>query len=159
MVYRPKKVLKRPLKRKELSNDPQNVYSRERARKFREQGLCACGKKPREGRSQCENCRNSFKTYSIRLRSEMLNAYGHKCQCPGGCDVTEYEFLTLDHTNDNGAEHRAIVGFDGNAMCRWLKERGWPKDDFRLLCYNCNNAIWHRGYCAHETKIDWIDEL
>jgi hypothetical protein len=29
--------------------------------------------------------------------------------------------------------------------------RGYPKDNFQLLCMNCNFAKGHRGECPHQT--------
>ena len=31
-----------------------------------------------------------------------------------------------------------------------LKKLGWPKDRFRLLCTNCNQARAYFGVCPHE---------
>ncbi len=84
------------------------------------------------------------------LRAETLAAYGHICAC---CGETRAEFLAVDHTNGDGAAHRReIKAANGGAIYLWLKKRGFPKDRFRLLCHNCNNARAFYGYCPHERE-------
>ncbi len=82
------------------------------------------------------------------LRKEMIEAYGGKCECPA-CPETNPAFLNLHHKNGDGAEHRARFG--GHAERVWLdiKKRGWPKDDYGLLCWNCNCATRYGGGCPH----------
>ena len=79
------------------------------------------------------------------LKDEAIAAYGGRCQC---CGETAREFLTIDHKNDDGAEHRKVVR--AADILRWLKARGWPQDDFQLLCWNCNCARGIHGVCPHE---------
>jgi hypothetical protein len=91
------------------------------------------------------------------LKDEMIKAYGGKCIC---CGETEKAFLTIDHINGRGKEHRAFVtGSDGKKSYRmsgavlygWLRKHGWPKDNYQLLCMNCNFAKSHNpGGCPHE---------
>lgn len=83
------------------------------------------------------------------IRAEVLAAYGGRCQCRG-CDVTQPEFLAIDHIKGNGAEQRKQLGGSSGAMYIWLKKHGFPKDDYRLLCHNCNQARAHYGACPHE---------
>ena len=85
-----------------------------------------------------------------RARLEMVKEYGGRCVC---CGESQPQFLTMDHTNGDGAEHRR--GLTGGAersgggyqIALWLKRQGWPKDGFRLLCWNCNCAKGFSGYC------------
>ena len=81
------------------------------------------------------------------LRSEVLAAYGGKCAC---CDETAPEFLHVDHIYGGGGEHRREM--NGASIYPWLKRRGFPKDQFRLLCVNCNFSLGHYGYCPHQKK-------
>ena len=93
-----------------------------------------------------QRARDRAKLRRLELRNEMLNAYGGRCSC---CGETEDAFLTLDHANNDGAEHRRKLG---NTYATWqdLKRCGWPKRGFTLLCYNCNCGR-HRngGVCPH----------
>lgn len=119
------------------------------AQKNRAKGLCACGGVTVSKRkARCQKCIDSHKRYRDALREEMLIAYGHKCQCPGGCNITEEEFLCLDHIFDDGHEHRKRVG-KTHGTYRFLKKNGWPKDRYRLLCHNCNQSKQFYGECPH----------
>ena len=86
----------------------------------------------------------------LALRAEMLDAYGHCCTC---CGETEASFLTIDHVGGRGegARHREVTGH-GSRLVRWLKNQGWPKEGFRLLCWNCNCAIGMYGSCPHRAQ-------
>ena len=85
-----------------------------------------------------------------RLRLEMLQVYGQVCAC---CGEEREEFLTLDHVHGGGNEHRRRVG-SGVRVYRDLKRRGWPRDGFQVLCYNCNCAHGRCGYCPHSLSRD-----
>lgn len=65
----------------------------------------------------------------------MIEVYGGKCEC---CGEEIAEFLTLEHKRKDGAEHRRKVGQNAQAQLVDLKRRGWPKEGFGLLCFNCN---------------------
>jgi hypothetical protein len=80
-------------------------------------------------------------------RQSVLVAYGGACVCCG-CDIPE--FLTIDHINGDGAKHREEG--PGNRIYRWLKKNGFPKNNFQLLCFNCNCAKGIYGTCPHQKK-------
>jgi hypothetical protein len=86
-----------------------------------------------------------------KLREEAIAAYGGKCKC---CGETEEAFLVLDHVDDNGADHRRSLGFDGARAgagvhtYRALRKEGWPPG-LQVLCANCNMAKT-RGVCPHQ---------
>lgn len=79
-----------------------------------------------------------------RVREECFAAYGGKCMC---CGETEKGFLTIDHINRNWRE----TGRGAQAYAR-LRSMGWPKDEYRLLCMNCNWAQRQGARCPHETQ-------
>ena len=87
--------------------------------------------------------KEAYKQRARALREEVLVAYGHKCEC---CGVTDSVFLNIDHINGDGAAHRKTVS--SGHLCRWLKQQGFPKDNFRILCRNCNWAVQF-GRCPH----------
>lgn len=88
------------------------------------------------------------KQYALRLKMEMISAYGGKCAC---CGEVDHEFLTLDHPKRDGRQHRKQVGAAAGTW-RDLKKRGWPKDDYRLFCWNCNMATRHGNTCPHQLR-------
>jgi hypothetical protein len=101
---------------------------------------------------ECNDCfylrvKERGEAYRKKLRAEFLSAYGDKCEC---CDESESKFLTLEHKNNDGNEHRKTVGLASHAMYNHLKKRGWPKDGFGILCWNCNCAKNIYGVCPHE---------
>jgi hypothetical protein len=81
-----------------------------------------------------------------KLREEMIIAYGGYCAC---CNESEATFLTIEHKNRDGKQHREAVGNTPTCVYRDLKKRGWPKEDYELLCFNCNRASWEQGICPH----------
>jgi protein-arginine kinase activator protein McsA len=98
-------------------------------------------------RSICKECRRELERIRRRaLREEVLKEYGYKCAC---CGESREEFLAIDHINGGGNTHRRLLrSHDG--LYRYLKKNGFPKDNFRLLCHNCNMAIGIYGYCPHQ---------
>jgi len=75
---------------------------------------------------------------------EGIAAYGGKCAC---CGESRIEFLTLDHIHGRSDEARRITGQQAWAR---LKARGWPKENYQLLCFNCNCAKGIYGHCPHQ---------
>lgn len=114
-------------------------------RKHRESILAALTERRKDSKYRAKEHQRK-RDYTRRLHAEMVAAYGGKCRC---CGETIPEFLTLDHVNGDGKEHRLRVSKQVYAD---LKRRGWPKKGYRLLCMNCNWSIGVRGYCPHQTK-------
>ena len=92
------------------------------------------------------------RTCNHKLKLEVLNHYTNgniRCQCPSGqCTETHEEFMTIDHINGGGNQHRKSIKRNGIAFYRWLKQNDYPLD-FRVLCMNCNHSLGMRGYCPH----------
>jgi len=65
------------------------------------------------------------------MRKTVIEHYGAKCAC---CGDTNYEHLSIDHINNDGAEHRKTT--NGQILQDTLN-RGFP-DNIQILCYNCN---------------------
>jgi hypothetical protein len=112
-------------------------------------GLCAtCYSKRRydqDPETARRQSRESQARIRKRIRDEMLAAYGGQCTCPK-CPETNPAFLTLEHVNGTGKEHRKQVGSHAYAD---LRRRGWPKDGYTLLCWNCNCATKGGKTCPH----------
>ena len=90
--------------------------------------------------------------YNKRIKMRVIAGYGGKCQCPGGCDCAVPEFLTIDHVNNDGHKDRKIRHTSG--LYRWLLKNGCPRENYRLMCYNCNcgRATTRDKRCPHETR-------
>lgn len=80
-----------------------------------------------------------------RNRDELVAAYGGKCSCPA-CPEGNPAFLTLEHVNRDGGEHRKRVGSHVYAD---LRRRGFPQEGYTLLCWNCNAMTRYGKTCPH----------
>jgi len=70
----------------------------------------------------------------IMIRKEMLLAYGGKCSM---CGIDNPIVLDIDHIDNKGSVDRKN-GMWGWRLYRWLRKNKYPKDNFQLLCRNCN---------------------
>ena len=96
--------------------------------------------------------RANKKRYRDKVKLEVLAHYGGtppRCQCPGNCDASDIEFLTIDHLEGHGRAHRNAIGHQGTEFYVWLRHGGYPSG-YRVLCMNCNLAFGNHGYCPHE---------
>ncbi len=83
-----------------------------------------------------------------RKKEKALNHYGHKCAC---CGENKTEFLTFDHANNDGYQHRKIIG-SSTRIYNWLIKNNFPEEPkIQLLCWNCQEAKADYGYCPHKT--------
>lgn len=86
-----------------------------------------------------------------KLKVATFEAYGGaSCAC---CGESTFEFLTLDHVNDDGAEHRRQIGSQGGwTFYKYLSDQGFPEPErYQVLCWNCNCAKQYHGTCPHQT--------
>lgn len=88
------------------------------------------------------------KAQGVRYRLEAIAHYSkgeNVCAC---CNENIVRFLTIDHIEINGAEHRRQYKI--NHIARWLKKMKYPKG-FQVLCFNCNLGRAHnKGICPHK---------
>lgn len=91
----------------------------------------------------------SQKARDVAFKAQAVRAYGGKCAC---CGETEIAFLTFDHVNDDGAEHRKSGKMYRRHMARWAALNGYPKT-LQLLCANCNMAKqFTPSGCPHQAN-------
>lgn len=79
-----------------------------------------------------------------KLRDDVIKMYGESCSC---CGENERSFLALDHVEGAGQkrrQERSNFGVYQDALDACDPKR------FRILCHNCNNAIYHCGICPHQ---------
>ncbi len=78
------------------------------------------------------------KDYKNEEKRIVMNHYSNgnmKCGC---CEEDDYNSLTIDHINDDGAEHKRNTGItSGSQMYNWLIKNNFPYG-FQVLCMNCN---------------------
>jgi hypothetical protein len=116
--------------------DRTREYSRKRIEEKREEGL----------EKEYRDLLNNRRKQSVgKLKSEVFGVYGNKCAC---CGEEDKRFLTIDHVNNDGAEHRRILGKKSETLMSWAKKQGFP-NSLQLLCWNCNLGKAIYGKCPH----------
>lgn len=123
-------------------------------------GICSnCGARPAiEGNLKCQKCtdtaRKNSTVYARKMRDWTFEAYGGAvCVC---CGETEKHFLTIDHMNNDGAEHRKQILSErgSNILYVWLHKNGYPPG-FQVLCQNCNVGRFRNGgICPHLKSVE-----
>lgn len=78
----------------------------------------------------------------------VIAAYGGKCIC---CEEPRPAFLNIDHVHNDGKLDREEKG-TSHGLYLWLIRNNFPKENYQLLCRNCNFAKWALGECPHETE-------
>lgn len=89
-----------------------------------------------------EHMRAYGRRRAVKLRAEVLAAYGDACAC---CGETTEEFLTLDHIDGGGTAHRRATW---GKVYDQVKREGFPPG-YRILCWNCNWAYRLMDDCPH----------
>jgi hypothetical protein len=87
------------------------------------------------------------KTHHARQRLVVLQHYSADKLVCGCCGEATYEFLTIDHINNDGAAQLKLYG--KGKLYRWLIKNNFP-EGYRVWCYNCNCARGRYGHCPHE---------
>ena len=92
--------------------------------------------------------RNALSTRerATRVRLEALSILGGCCAC---CGETEPRFLCFDHINGGGRQERLRGEWGGYTLYRKIIKSEEERKRFRVLCYNCNEAVHRLGYCPH----------
>lgn len=99
------------------------------------------------GHNICNRCLRADRFQRSRaIRDATYLALGGACAC---CGETTKEFLSVDHVQQDGAEHRRQLDNQTSRLHYELRRLGYPKDRFRLLCMNCNCSLGRYGYCPH----------
>lgn len=100
--------------------------------------------------SNCRDCKAwRSRAENRMLKMEMIIEYGGKCAC---CGEKGIEFLTIEHINGDGWLHRYNINGNGIRVWQDLKIKGWPKDNYTILCWNCNCAKKYGKFCMHDKE-------
>ncbi len=151
-----------------------NITKQKRLDRIKNNLCTKCGKnKPPHNKKICLACRDKYfdwlndkgleyqtriKKKNLQQRSDrkyrVIHHYGGKCLC---CDETDIRFLTIDHVDENGSEHRKRIFPNtkgrppgGDNFYRWLEKNSLPLG-LQTLCYNCNiGKHLNDGICPHQ---------
>ncbi len=79
--------------------------------------------------------------YRDEIKYKVLRHYsGDKLEC-SNCGIDVYSVLTLDHINNDGAEHKRRLSKSGKASSTTIYtdiiKHGFP-EGYQVLCFNCN---------------------
>lgn len=100
--------------------------------------------------AECRDAALKDKTAAARRarRIEALQAYGGLIPACACCGETGLLFLSLDHVNGGGRQHRRETG--GGGFYVWLRKNNYPAG-FQVLCHNCNlGRELNGGICPHK---------
>ena len=92
-----------------------------------------------------------LKNNHMSLKKTCFSHYGSSCPC-GEKDI---DILTLDHVNDNGAEHRNKLGEIGRGgnFYYYLRYNNFPNDPpLQVLCMNCQINKRNKWYEKRKRK-------
>ena len=89
-----------------------------------------------------------MKNYRKAVRQTVLDALGKVCEC---CGESEDRFLTLEHKNGGGGLHRKRLKTT-HSVFKDIQRRGFPKEEFGVLCMNCNFATRFGELCPHKKE-------
>ena len=101
--------------------------------------------------TQCKQCiaEGSRKSH-LKVRLLVLYHYSNGKMICACCGEDTIGCLTLDHVNNDGADHRKKIGDFGNSVNRWIIKNNFP-EGFQVLCYNCNCSKGaNKGICSHK---------
>lgn len=95
--------------------------------------------------------KRASRKYRMKIKSQCFTHYGGnppKCAC---CGESQYEFLSIDHINNDGAKQRREL--NGMNIYLWLIKHDFP-EGYQVLCMNCQfGKRINDGVCPHEKEI------
>lgn len=97
----------------------------------------------------CRPCNNKrSKKYYDNYKKLVFDHYGRACAC---CGETIYQFLTIDHINNDGSSDLNGKGnkVTGIHLYNKIVREGF-KNTYQVLCMNCNfGKRMNSGICPH----------
>ena len=161
MTKRDKKFRNKPNTEIKICIDCNIELTKDNKKKYSKNHICTLCLKIRDQKRYQERRKSAAyreksaaidKAAVIRIKKLIIEEYGGKCVC---CGEDHYEFLTIDHINNDGYLERSGVtkSRTGTKMYRWLLKNNCPKENYQLLCFNCNCSKGNLGYCPHHPEI------
>lgn len=74
---------------------------------------------------------NKYHEYRLKI----IDHYTNGKNCCEHCGIADQRVLTIDHINDDGAQHRKEIG--QLTPIWWIVKNDYPPG-FQILCFNCN---------------------
>lgn len=105
-----------------------------------------CSVKGCDGKYRAKNY--CGKHYDQELKKKCINYYSNgtmECAC---CKESIIEFLSINHINNDGAEHRRKIG--KRNIYTWLIKNNFPPG-FDVKCMNCNFVERYGNLCPHKS--------
>jgi hypothetical protein len=149
--------------------NPTPEYTKQlRTQRKKEKRCITCGAHPAiKNRTKCIDCKARSHQSYLRHRDRILKTqgqiwrhnkvtvidhYGAQCAC---CQEDFLPFLTIDHINGGGTQHRIELKQYGRGACfyQWLIQNKYPSG-FQVLCANCNTAKGNKEKCPCQDKRD-----
>lgn len=105
----------------------------------KQNNLCIkCGNNKDTATKHCLICLEQFRLRRVKIKTKVLAHYGQSCVC---CGEKCFDFLTIDHINNDGYKHRKTIWNKneggGDKFYRWIIKNNFPSD-LQVYCYNCN---------------------
>lgn len=116
--------------------------------RYREKNPGLAAKRTAEYRkNNPERVKEAQRLSDKKLKDAAYAAYGgYECRC---CGEKIVQFLSIDHINNDGNEHRKVV--DRRKIYKWLAKNNYP-EGFQILCMNCNfGKARNNGVCPHKS--------
>lgn len=125
----------------------------ERRQQLLSSGICLmCAEVPVDSNSQrCSACNIIINELQYQktaiLKLVAFDMYGGPvCVC---CDESVISLLTIDHVNNDGAQHR-LSSPSSRRIYHWLQKHDYP-EGFQVLCWSCNiGKHLNGGICPHQ---------
>jgi hypothetical protein len=96
----------------------------------------------RKNRTQTQKWRDNatMRLHNDVVKYEVMYHYSNGKLCCMNCGIDIYPLLTIDHINNDGANHRREITKGkclSSSTYRWLRSHNYPQG-FQVLCQNCN---------------------
>lgn len=129
--------------------------------------FCRCRRASGNGyraQSHCKECNAKYQHAHLaqcnitakrcirKVHDAVLDALGGKCSC---CREKRRNFLSLEHIKGGGGKHRKSLG-NGYSYWKSVLDAGCPKDEYTVLCYNCNLSRGFYGYCCRPLVVTTV---
>ncbi len=93
--------------------------------------------------------------YSVQYQVDLIREYQKvkvefKCECCG--QVKDFHFMTIDHSDNNGSEHKREAG--NHTLTHHILIHGFdPKYRLGIMCWDCNASLGQYGFCPHHPEV------